>query len=166
MTRQHTKSPCNPSRRKTNSEKEPHPITKLSFVEDTPDGRNFWAVKPTGDYAEDCRLGTDLGIELLAYERQHKHDWGGPAVLNLVLVAISEECEEDQKGIMVGLAGILCTALGPFLAIKTGHDQLVGIVARRRQEYEDFLAGQAQERSDHARHAANVRWGRGNGAAS
>ena len=44
----------------------PH-IIDLPFVRDTPEGRRFWCVEPSGDYRKDYETGCDYARQALEY---------------------------------------------------------------------------------------------------
>jgi hypothetical protein len=77
------------------------PVTILSFVRDAaPTSRSdkrrcFWAVTPTGDYGEDCRIGHRLAIEYLRFERE---DQGGPGGTPGVQYFVGASCGGDGWG--------------------------------------------------------------------
>ena len=80
--------------------------TSLSFVRDAaPTDRNdrrrcFWAVTPTGDYGEDCRIGHRLAIEYLRFERE---DQGGPGALQNIV----RDMPREFTGIEIGFLSII-----------------------------------------------------------
>jgi hypothetical protein len=81
---------------------ESHPITTLSFVQDRPEGRCFWAVEPTGDWIDDCVAGETLAHEAIEFMRAHQQT----ALLGLVVKAMGRDAG-DLDGIAVGFLGVI-----------------------------------------------------------
>lgn len=83
------------------------PIARLSFVKNCRRRRhgrlrNFWHVKPTGDYRKDCVTGENFALEYLKYEETAQP--GG------LLQIIVQDMPRDQNGIEVAFLATVAQA--------------------------------------------------------
>jgi hypothetical protein len=83
------------------------PIGRLSFVKNCRVRRhgrlrNFWYVKPTGDYGKDCATGEKFALEYLKYEETAQP--GG------LLQVIVQDMPRDQTGIEVAFLATVARA--------------------------------------------------------
>jgi hypothetical protein len=83
----------------------------LPFVVMRPngEGRDYWAPRPTGDYAFDCELGTVWGEALLPILRRD------PDILRRIVLGMCARGEGGlpgmDRGLIVGLIGVVGQAL-------------------------------------------------------
>ena len=89
-----------------------HPIGQLPFVSSSRagSGRDFWNVRPTGDFSQDCYIGEAFGRAALAYIRQRPSDDPLPGWL-LGIVAREIARKGDDSGIVTGFFGIIGAAV-------------------------------------------------------
>jgi hypothetical protein len=93
-----------------------NPVSRLSFVADRDGktlpkpkgdqcGRCFSRVRPSGDYANDCKVGLALGLEYLAYAEAEMKS-GGPPILGFIV----EDMQQKHTGPEVGFLSMVAYA--------------------------------------------------------
>ena len=90
-----------------------HPWHALPFVAHRPlpaTGVDFWAPRPTGDYARDCDLGTEWAKQALPHLRGED---GGRLLAWIALGMAERGGGEAEKGLIVGFMGTVGEALAP-----------------------------------------------------
>ena len=85
-----------------------NPYICIPMIEETPSdakaGRNFWAVKRTGDYAFDCALGEGLArVTGHVIAREHLADTLRAVILNMVK-------QSEASGVEVGFLSTITRA--------------------------------------------------------
>lgn len=95
-------------RSKSDEKRTAHALDALPFVQShANDRRDFWSVRPTGDYSLDCGIGQVYGEALVRAMREHGKD-----VLNFTILDMIDHADHKlDRGLIVGLLSALATAL-------------------------------------------------------
>ena len=102
----------------------PHPADDLSFMEPSirrGKGIEYWLVSPTGNYTEDCEIGSRLADEYLTYIGQHPTNFNATLLTSIVREMIDRAKDgAEWSGVHVGfLAGVnrMAMALARMIAV-------------------------------------------------
>jgi len=109
------------------------PIARLSFVKNCRVRRhgrlrNFWHVKPTGDYGADCAIGSKFALEYLKYEETAQ-----PGGLLQIIVA---DMPRDLTGIEVAFLATVAYAASRARQVIAHHNRYW-----KAMKVEESLAG-------------------------
>lgn len=137
-------------------------ITGLPFVKDSPRGssepRNWWSVKPSGDYVEECNTGQRYAALFFQVDKETLNA-GGFSLLGQVVMGMIRA--GDTNGIVVGFFSSVAHAYSPIVSGNFPNlypaqleKRIAKYDAARRAENQR----QTKERSERARKAANARW--------
>jgi hypothetical protein len=59
-------------------------------------GFDYWSVQSTGSYAQDCKLGRELGKEFLTYIGQHPTN-GNSTLLGCIVLSMIDNASDDKR---------------------------------------------------------------------
>ena len=114
------------------SQADSHSIRQLSFVADRKLSdrkkhnfpRNFWNVRPSGDYSADSVLGQKYALEYLAYEASIDHN-ESPNILGWIVADMPRELTGVEVGFfsIIGAAATAGIAEGERLARYWEHSR-------------------------------------------
>lgn len=84
-------------------------VTSLPFISSKQGipGRNWFDIKPTGDYGKDCEAGKVAAIMLFKAMRDDKEEYTGGDLQQIVLALASRDLQENGKGLIVGFFSYL-----------------------------------------------------------